>query len=127
MSTFRLFNTRAATLHVSPGMTAEKLVNVERGRDLIILEQTNMDNQPWLKVYVTIPQEERAPREITGWLTAKGVVMASTPNGDQIIGKGLERITANGEPAETVFKDVADQLDTEKQPVLRALKDLGEA
>ncbi|MCA1647162.1 MAG: ABC transporter substrate-binding protein [Chloroflexi bacterium] len=49
------------------------------------------------------------------------------PNGDQIIGKGLERITANGEPAEGVFKDVADQLNTEKQPVLRALKDLGEA
>lgn len=49
------------------------------------------------------------------------------PNGDQIIGKGLERITANGEAADVVFKDVADQLDTEKQPVLRALKDLGEA
>src|SRR5438270_13769898 len=49
------------------------------------------------------------------------------PNGDNIIGKGLERISANSEPAETVFKDVADQLDTEKQPVLRALKDLGEA
>jgi sn-glycerol 3-phosphate transport system substrate-binding protein len=49
------------------------------------------------------------------------------PNGDQIIGKGLERISANGEPAETVFKDVADQLNNEKQPVLRALKDLGEA
>ncbi len=49
------------------------------------------------------------------------------PNGDEIIGKGLERITANGEAAEAVFKDVADQLNTEKQPVLRALKDLGEA
>src|SRR6266567_1027295 len=48
------------------------------------------------------------------------------PNGDEIIGKGLERITANGEPAEAVFKDVADQLNTEKQPVLRTLKDLGE-
>ena len=48
------------------------------------------------------------------------------PNGDQIIGKGLERITANGEAADGVFKDVADQLNTEKQPVLRALKDLGE-
>ncbi len=48
------------------------------------------------------------------------------PNGDNIIGKGLERITANGEPAEAVFKDVADQLNTEKQPVLRTLKDLGE-
>src|SRR5260370_890539 len=49
------------------------------------------------------------------------------PNGDAIIGKGLERIPPNGEPAEGVFKDVADQLNTEKQPVLRALKDLGEA
>lgn len=49
------------------------------------------------------------------------------PNGDQIIGQGLERITANQEPAEAVFKDVADQLNNEKQPVLRALKDLGEA
>jgi sn-glycerol 3-phosphate transport system substrate-binding protein len=48
------------------------------------------------------------------------------PNGDEIIGKGLERITANNEPAEGVFKDVADQLNTEKMPVLRALKDLGE-
>jgi hypothetical protein len=26
-----------------------------------------------------------------------------------------------------VFKDVADQLNTEKQPVLRTLKELGEA
>jgi sn-glycerol 3-phosphate transport system substrate-binding protein len=49
------------------------------------------------------------------------------PNGDQIIGKGLERITANGEPAEAVFKDIADQLDKEKQPVLRSLKDMGES
>jgi sn-glycerol 3-phosphate transport system substrate-binding protein len=49
------------------------------------------------------------------------------PNGDEIIGKGLERITSNGEAADAVFKDVADQLDTEKQPVLRALKDLGES
>jgi sn-glycerol 3-phosphate transport system substrate-binding protein len=48
------------------------------------------------------------------------------PNGDDIIGKGLERISTNGEPAEAVFKDVADQLETEKQPVLRTLKDLGE-
>jgi sn-glycerol 3-phosphate transport system substrate-binding protein len=49
------------------------------------------------------------------------------PNGDNIIGKGLERIVANGEPADAVFKDIADQLETEKQPVLRTLKELGEA
>ena len=49
------------------------------------------------------------------------------PNGDQIIGKGLERIVTNQEPGGGVFKDVADQLENEKQPVLRALKDLGES
>jgi sn-glycerol 3-phosphate transport system substrate-binding protein len=49
------------------------------------------------------------------------------PNGDEIIGKGLERITTNSEPAELVFTDIADQLNSEKQPVLRALKELGEA
>jgi sn-glycerol 3-phosphate transport system substrate-binding protein len=48
------------------------------------------------------------------------------PNGDQIIGDGLARIITNGEAADVVFKDVADQLDNEKQPVLRSLKDLGE-
>jgi hypothetical protein len=40
---------------------------------------------------------------------------------------GLDRIITSGEPAETVFKDVADQLNNEKQSVLRALKDLGES
>jgi len=49
------------------------------------------------------------------------------PNGDDIIGKGLERITANGEPAQTAFNAVADQLNQEKQSVLRSLKDLGES
>lgn len=49
------------------------------------------------------------------------------PNGDNIIGKGLERVSSNNEPAEGVFKDVADQLNNEKQPVLKALKDLGES
>jgi hypothetical protein len=48
------------------------------------------------------------------------------PNGDDIIGKGLERITTNLEPAELVFKDVSDQLNTEKLPELRALKELGD-
>lgn len=44
------------------------------------------------------------------------------PNGDQIIGKGLERITINGEPTEAVWKDVASTLSREAQPVLRSLK-----
>lgn len=76
---------REVTLRVLPGAKGEILLKVERGRDLVVLEQTNIENQRWLKVFMTIPLEDRAPREITGWLTAKGVVTAATPNGDQII------------------------------------------
>lgn len=76
---------RDATLYVSPGANSPKLVKLERGRDLVVLERTNMDNQPWLKVYATIPQEDQAPRELTGWLPSKGVITTSTPNADQII------------------------------------------
>lgn len=43
------------------------------------------------------------------------------PGGDQIIGKGLERITINHEDAEDVFGEVAEELETEAEPVLDAL------
>ncbi|HEY6352252.1 MAG TPA: hypothetical protein VI636_22875 [Candidatus Angelobacter sp.] len=75
---------RLSTLYVSPGSTSEKLMQVERGRDMVVLEHTNMDNAPWLKVFVTIVQGEHQ-RDVTGWLQARGVVTQSTPNGDQII------------------------------------------
>jgi len=75
---------RGATLYVSPGSTAEKLMQVERGRDMVVLERTSMDSKPWIKVFVTIIQGE-SQRDVTGWVLAKGVVTVSTPNGDQII------------------------------------------
>lgn len=46
------------------------------------------------------------------------------PNGDQIIGKGLERITINREAPADVWKDVAATLTRDAQPVLRSLKDV---
>ncbi len=47
------------------------------------------------------------------------------PNGDQIIGKGLERITVNREEAQPVFDEVAATLTEEAKPVLEALAALG--
>ncbi len=44
------------------------------------------------------------------------------PNGDQIIGKGLERITVQAEDVATVFAEVQKILETEAQPVLDTLK-----
>lgn len=75
---------REAGLYVAPGPNAAKLMQVERGRDMAILDRTNIANQTWLKVFVTIAQGENR-REVTGWTTGKGVVTTSTPNGDQII------------------------------------------
>jgi sn-glycerol 3-phosphate transport system substrate-binding protein len=47
------------------------------------------------------------------------------PNGDQIIGGGLERITIELEEAQSAFDDVAAILEEEKIPVLEALEALG--
>jgi hypothetical protein len=77
---------RQATLYVLPGANSGKVAQVERGRDLVVLEKTNIDNnQPWVKVFVTLVQNEEQVREITGWLAAKVVVTTSTPNADEIM------------------------------------------
>jgi len=44
------------------------------------------------------------------------------PNGDQIIGKGLERITVQSEEVATVFAEVNDILTEEAAPVVESLK-----
>lgn len=46
------------------------------------------------------------------------------PNGDQIIGKGLEQIIVNNMPAQQAFDDTAKTLTEEAQPVIEALKAL---
>ncbi len=46
------------------------------------------------------------------------------PNGDQIIGKGLEQITINGAAAQRAFDDVAKILTDEAKPVIAKLKSL---
>ena len=75
---------RLATLYVSPGSTAEKLMQVERGSDMVVLERTHTDNADWLKVFVTIAQGD-SERQVTGWVHDKGVITVSTPGGDLIV------------------------------------------
>lgn len=43
-------------------------------------------------------------------------------NGDQIIGKGLERIIVNGEAADVVFGDVNGELNKAAEPILEDLR-----
>lgn len=78
---------RRADLHASASSNSEKLMALERGTDLVILEQRSAGDQPWARVSVSVPgtAENQPSREVTGWLAANPVVSTSTPNADQII------------------------------------------
>lgn len=76
---------REETLYVSAGANAQKLVQVDRGSALTILERSQADGQPWVKISMAADQQAEVSREVTGWLPAKTVVTASATNGDEII------------------------------------------
>ncbi|HEV7520438.1 MAG TPA: hypothetical protein VGP89_05010, partial [Candidatus Angelobacter sp.] len=75
---------REESLHVSAGANAEKLVQVGRGTDLVVLDHTNADNQTWIKALVTLEQGAQG-RQVTGWIPRKTVITAATANGDEIV------------------------------------------
>lgn len=68
---------RAGTIYLSPDRSSAKLGEIERGREVIILETS----REWLHAEANVTEE----RTITGWMLDKGVVRASTPNGDKIL------------------------------------------
>lgn len=68
---------RVASIYISPDSNSAKLGEVERGREVIILE-TSRD---WVHVEANLTEE----KTITGWMLNKGVVQASTPDGDRIL------------------------------------------
>ena len=78
---------RSADLHASAADSSEKLMTLERGTDLVILQQRSADNQPWLQVSVAVPgaAENQPARAVTGWVSAKPIVSGSTANADQIV------------------------------------------
>ncbi len=68
---------RVASLYLSPDPTSAKLADIDRGREVILLETS----REWLHVEANLTEE----RTVTGWMLAKGVVRTSTPNGDKIL------------------------------------------
>jgi hypothetical protein len=76
---------REESLYVSAGANAEKAAQVGRGSALTILERSQADGQPWVKISMASDQQAQVSREVTGWLQAKTIVTASTANGDEVI------------------------------------------
>jgi hypothetical protein len=83
---------REAVLYLSPDTSASKLAQVERGRELILLDR----GQGWLHVEAMVGsdksrdpafvlEDEDEGKTIDGWVLDNGVVWASTPNGDRIL------------------------------------------
>ncbi len=77
-------------LRVSPSDDAAKLAQVARGREIVII-QTSRD---WTQVEAILRNpsneegatpEEQEGKTITGWLPSKGVVSATTQDGDRVI------------------------------------------
>jgi outer membrane protein assembly factor BamD (BamD/ComL family) len=68
---------RLETIYLSPDTESAKLGEVECGRELVVLE-TSRD---WAHVEANFTEE----RTVTGWVSGKALVLASTPNGDRIL------------------------------------------
>src|SRR5438034_9671943 len=68
---------RVGNLYLSPDASSAKLADVERGREVVILE-TSRD---WLHVEANLSEE----RAVTGWMLDKGVIRASTADGDKML------------------------------------------
>ena len=73
------------------------------------------------KYYAEFPQFETAVKQLE--LTQpQDAARVFVPNGDQIIGKGLERITVTAEEVATVFAEVNETLTKEAEPVVQTLQ-----
>lgn len=78
---------RQGVIYLSPDSSSAKVADVERGRDLVVLDST----PSWVHVEAVLAGTQRTdedqpePRIVTGWVLDKGVVRASTPNGDRIV------------------------------------------
>jgi hypothetical protein len=68
---------RVATIYVAPDATSAKLAEVDRGREVVVIQSS----RDWINVEAQLTED----RVVTGWIMEKGVVQVSTPNGDKIL------------------------------------------
>lgn len=64
-------------IYLSPDTGSAKLGEVERGREVIVLESS----RNWLHVVANLTEE----RTVTGWIQDRGIVKSSTPDGDKVL------------------------------------------
>src|SRR3954470_2320411 len=70
---------RVAPIYLSPDTTSAKLADVDRGREVIVLDTSS--NGDWAHVEANLTEE----RIVTGWMQTKGLIQSKTPDGDKIL------------------------------------------
>jgi len=68
---------RVASMYVAPDSKSAKLAEIDRGRELVILETSH----DWVHIQALIGEEKM----LTGWILDRGMVRTSTPDGDKIV------------------------------------------
>ncbi|HUV70965.1 MAG TPA: hypothetical protein VMW15_14995 [Terracidiphilus sp.] len=85
---------RVTWLYVAPDLNSQKIDKVQIGREMVMVEKSG----PWMRVYANTDIQELqndrdtpligsddTPPPISGWIQGKGIVLETTPNGDQIL------------------------------------------
>ena len=84
---------RITWLYITPDKSSQKVDRVQIGREMVVAEKSG----PWMRVYANtdvVEEHQRdepdfgsndTPPPISGWMEAKGVVVETTPNGDQVL------------------------------------------
>jgi len=68
---------RVANIYLSPDSNSAKLAEIERGRELVVLESS----REWVHVVALLGEE----KTVTGWILDKGVVRTTTQDGDRML------------------------------------------
>ena len=85
------------------------------------VRKSALESKAMQDYFVEFPQFKTATEQLA-LTNPQDSARVFVPNGDQIIGKGLERITVQADDVAAAFGDVQATLDTEAKPVIEALK-----
>jgi sn-glycerol 3-phosphate transport system substrate-binding protein len=111
----------AAMQYIAFGSNPDNQVFWAKNTGYMPVRKSALDTQELQDYFVEFPQFKTAVEQLA--LTQpQDAARVFVPNGDQIIGKGLERITVQNEEVAMVFAEVNDILTTEAQPVVEGLK-----
>ena len=69
---------RVAAIYLSPDTNSTKMAEIERGRELVILENSA---PPWAHIEAFLGPE----KTVSGWILDKGFVRSTNPDGDKIV------------------------------------------